>query len=270
MAAAARKAKVRRPAAHWKYVGLSIGAVAGILWLAALTFPARSEWVARGPMTVGHERLACADCHLPAAGTLAQQFSANVYHWLGLRRSAPAFGSQDVASGFCLDCHRRPDDRHPISRFLEPHFIDARHALGVHECMGCHMEHQGKRVTLPTIGICVHCHEDTALQSDPIAPTHAELVRADEWNTCLRCHDFHGNHPRETPTQLADGIPEATVRAYFDGAPSPYAKTKTMKAGRRNMVEVPAEVVRKILRDAGRAAGDDGTAASPAEAALAP
>lgn len=163
----------------------------------------------------------------------------------------------------------RPDDRHPISRFLEPHFIDARHALGVHECAGCHLEHQGKRVTLPTIGICTHCHEETALQDDPIAPTHAELVRADEWNTCLRCHDFHGNHPRDTPTRLAQSIPEATVRAYFDGAPSPYAKRKYMKARLRNAVEVPAEELQEILRrrNARQAAGD---AAAPSAAGAAP
>ena len=256
---AARTHRRRRPAAHWKYLGLAIGAVAGALWLAQLTFPARSEWVARGPMTPGHEQLACADCHLPAPGTLAQQFSANVYHWLGLRRAAPAFGSQDVASEFCLDCHVRPDDRHPISRFLEPHFIDARHALGVHECMGCHLEHQAKRVTLPTVGICTHCHEETALQDDPIAPTHAELVRADEWNTCLRCHDFHGNHPRDTPTRLAQGIPEATVRAYFDGAPSPYSETKYVKARRRDAAGVPEDMLRRMLRPAD---GGDGAAAA--------
>ena len=220
----------RRPSAFWKHLGLAIGAVVGALWLASLSLPERSDWVARGPMNTGHERLACPECHLPAPGTVAQQFSANVYDWMGLRERSSEFGSQDVDSQVCLDCHRRPDDRHPVSRFLEPHFVEARHQIGVHECTACHAEHHGKRVTLPTMGFCVHCHGDTALQDDPIVPTHAALVQAESWHTCLQCHDFHGNHHRQTPTRLADGVAEARVRAYFDGAPSPYSTVKHWKA----------------------------------------
>ena len=183
-------------------------------------------------MNVGHEGFDCHECHKPAPGNRAQQLSANVYQWLGLRASSLAFGSQDVASGSCLDCHERPNDRHPISRFLEPRFAEARRELGVQACMGCHLEHRGVRVTAPSIGYCALCHGDTELREDPIRPTHGELVRTDAWNTCLACHDFHGNHEMTTPTSLQDGVAEERIRAYFAGAPSPYSKTKQVKARR--------------------------------------
>lgn len=215
-----------RPLKAWKHAGLLVGTVSGVLCILLLTFPQRNSLMAKGPMNIGHEDLDCQECHLPARGTLAQQFSSNVYHWLGLREAALSFGSEDVASGACLDCHERPDDRHPISRFLEPHFAEARRQLKVQDCTTCHAEHQGKRVTLATIGYCVHCHQDTALAEDPILPTHAELVRDEFWNSCLQCHDFHGNHKRDTPALLADGISEARIWAYFDGAPSPYSSEK--------------------------------------------
>ena len=219
-----RPARPRRAASTWKYLGLAIGTSVAAWWLALLTFPQPHVMVAKGPLTPGHDRIACQDCHLPAPGTRAQQLSSNVYHWLGLRRSALAFGSQDVDSDACLYCHHRPDDRHPISRFFEPRFVKARRDLGVQSCIACHTEHQGKRVTVANTGYCAYCHEDTALQADPIEPyTHAELVAAESWRTCLQCHDFHGNHREmETATRLADGVPEQRVHAYFAGAPSPY------------------------------------------------
>ena len=209
---------------------MATGACAGGLWLLLLTFPQRSELVAKGPMNVGHEGFDCHECHAPAPGNRAQQLSANVYQWIGLRASSVAFGSQDVASGACLECHERPNDRHPISRFLEPRFGEARRKLGVQQCMGCHLEHRGVRVTLPGIGYCALCHGDTELREDPIQPTHAELVYTEAWNTCLACHDFHGNHEMTTPMRLEDGVSEERVRAYFAGAPSPYSKAKRFKS----------------------------------------
>ncbi len=145
----------------------------GLLLVAFLTFPDRNALVAKGPMNTGHEGLGCQECHSAVAGTAAQQLNSNVYDWLGLRESTIGFGSEDVGNAACLDCHERPDDRHPISRFLEPRFADAREHIEAHMCVACHTEHQGVRVTQPTIGFCTHCHQDTSLEDDPITPTHA-------------------------------------------------------------------------------------------------
>ncbi len=211
---------------HWRYVGLFVGIAVGIVVLALLSFPERNALVARGPMNTGHEALSCQDCHVPADGTAAQQASSNVYHWLGLRDSAISFGSEDVDSKDCLACHERDADRHPISRFLEPRFAEARQHIKAYDCITCHTEHQGRRVTLSTITYCMHCHQDTAINNDPVTPTHVELVQQESWNTCLQCHDFHGNHKMTTPLNLDEGLSEEMIWDYFHGAPSPYSSEK--------------------------------------------
>lgn len=211
---------------HWRYVGLFIGTVVAVASLALLSFPERNTLVARGPMNTGHEALSCQECHVTAQGTAAQQASSNIYHWLGLRESAISFGSENVTSTVCLDCHERHDDRHPISRFLKPRFSEARRQIKAQECETCHTEHQGKRVTLSTIGYCTYCHQDTALEDDPITPTHVQLVQSDSWNTCLQCHDFHGNHKMTTPVDIRQGVSEEQVWEYFNGSPSPYSSEK--------------------------------------------
>ncbi len=211
---------------HWRYVGVAVGVALGLLLVAFLTFPDRNAMVAKGPMNTGHEGLGCQECHSAVAGTAAQQLSSNVYHWLGLRESSIGFGSEDVGNTACLDCHERPEDRHPVARFVEPRFSDVRKDLAAQMCITCHTEHQGVRVTQPTIGFCIHCHQDTALEDDPINPTHAELVRRESWNTCLQCHDFHGNHVWTTPLRLEEGVAEALIWDYFLGGPSPYGDDK--------------------------------------------
>lgn len=211
---------------HWRLVGLFAGVALALLLLGLLTFPEQSRQVARGPMNTGHEELSCQSCHTPVEGTAAQQVSSQVYHWLGLRETAIGFGSHDVDSQDCLGCHERPEDRHPVSRFLEPRFAEARQHIKAQHCITCHTEHQGKRVTLDTIGYCTHCHQDTELRNDPIYPTHGELVRSASWNTCLQCHDFHGNHKMTTPHDIADGVSEQRVWDYFHGGPSPYSSEK--------------------------------------------
>ena len=215
---------------HWRYVGAGLGAVAGLVAIALLTFPEQGGLVAKGPLNTGHETLACQDCHTPVEGSTAQQLSANVHHWLGLRETTIGFGSIDVGNAACLDCHERPEDRHPVSRFLEPRFAEQRMHLKAHLCVTCHTEHQGVRVTQETLGFCTQCHQDTALEDDPIFPSHAELVETEAWNTCLQCHDFHGNHVRTTPVRLDDGVSEAQLWAYFTGGPSPYGDVKIAEA----------------------------------------
>ena len=68
--------------------------------------------------------------------------------------------------------------------------------------MSCHREHQGVRVTLTEIGYCRHCHEETRLKRDPLDVSHEALIKAKEWDSCLGCHDFHGNHRMTVRKQL--------------------------------------------------------------------
>ena len=42
------------------------------------------------------------------------------------------------------------------------------------------------------------------------------------WETCLGCHDFHGNHAMKAPRRLGDAIPSDQIQRYFDGGRSPY------------------------------------------------
>ena len=215
---------------RWRYAGLAVGVGLGLGVVGVASFPERSSLTAAGPMNTGHEGLACRECHTPAPGTAAQQVSSNIHYWLGLRRTAFGFGSRKVGSADCLACHEREGDLHPISRFLEPRFAEARRSIPAHECLACHTEHEGKRVTLGEIGYCRLCHQDIELADDPIGPAHAELARAGSWNLCLRCHDFHGNHLRTTPDRLEEGITEEQVRGYFAGRPSPYSADRAARA----------------------------------------
>jgi hypothetical protein len=84
----------------------------------------------------------------------------------------------------------------------------------------------GRRVTLEQTGYCENCHEDTKLRRDPVDVPHERLVADDRWETCLGCHDFHGNHMVTTEKTLRDAIVAARVRAYFQGGASPYGRER--------------------------------------------
>lgn len=216
----------RRATGRWRYGGLAAGLGLGLAAVWALSSPETGAFAAPGPSNPGHGGLACRECHTPAPGNAVRQASSWIYYRLGLRRSALEFGSRPVGAADCLACHEREDDHHPVSRFFEPRFSEARRTLTAHRCTGCHAEHRGERVTLPTIGFCASCHRNLALASDPVRPTHAEMVEADSWNTCLRCHDFHGSHRWTVPDRPEAGLDEHEVRAYFAGAPSPYGEVR--------------------------------------------
>ncbi len=91
-----------------------------------LTSRGRERWHAFGPANVGHEQLECGDCHRPARGTTRQQAQANVRFLLGHAKTKVAFGHEPVTNDVCQECHARPRDRHPVSRFVEPRFEKAR------------------------------------------------------------------------------------------------------------------------------------------------
>lgn len=197
--------------------GLLLAAVTS----SALAFGAHGAWLAKGPMASGHETLECASCHDEAPGSFRQQIQANLYFALGQREAGAFVGHIPVGNTVCLDCHQRPDDRHPTFRFLEPRFAEAREELAPHLCVSCHREHRGARVTV-TPTFCSNCHGELEMTDDPIDLSHRELARTEAWDTCLGCHDFHGNHVRETPTSFDSRLPAEGVSSYFRGERSPY------------------------------------------------
>lgn len=186
---------------------------------------------AMGPMNTGHESLACGDCHRPAEGTVRQQLSHNARSFMGWHdKNWVDVGYAPVGNDACLGCHDRPNDRHPTSRFEELRFAQQRADLGVHECNSCHGEHHDKRIASVENGFCQNCHADIQIDNDPIDVAHADLASNGEWNTCLTCHDFHGNHQHTAPTRMADRLSETAIEAYFEGGEDPYRGGKRYKA----------------------------------------
>lgn len=209
-----------------QWIGAAVGLLATVSTYTVISLPANEEMLSLGPMNTGHEDLSCETCHTPASGNTFQQLQANVLFTLGMRKTKADFGMENVDRAKCMDCHDRPNDRHPLYRFEETRFAPARKNLNVTECEGCHMEHNEVRLTQTNIGYCENCHEETNLKHDPLEISHAELVANDMWTTCLQCHDFHGNHVYEAAESMKDTISIQTVRAYFDGGKSPYSDVK--------------------------------------------
>lgn len=212
----------RRLSFRWKsyLAGLLLAGSAGVL---VSQTPERSR--PHGPPNVGHETLQCIHCHDPAAGSTRQVLQAKTHHHLGLRERGAVFGQEPVSNPTCLACHANFDDRHAPSRFLEPRFDQARADTGAHQCISCHREHQGVRIAAPQAAFCMSCHSDMKLSPDPATPSHAQLVREKRWDSCLQCHDYHGNHRWKAPLRLEEGIPLQRLHDYFRHAPSPYGET---------------------------------------------
>ena len=187
------------------------------------------HWFAHGPIQQGHADVACRDCHQPSPGTTRQQIQAKLHHALGLRAEAADFGRASVSSAQCLECHQRPNERHPIYRFREPRFIEAVKAVQADDCLGCHSEHDAARVAIDT-RFCAACHGDLKLANDPVNIPHMTLIKNDKWGTCLGCHDFHGNHAYTPPTQVQHMLPERAVQGYFRQGDSPYGPFKLFEA----------------------------------------
>jgi hypothetical protein len=108
-----------------------------------------------------------------------------------------------------------------VFRFNEPRFKQARQELGPHECQNCHGEHTGTKINVRA-NYCSSCHSELKLEKDPIDVPHSQLVADKRFDTCLGCHDFHGNHERSTQVKLSQAIPPQRIESYFAGAASPY------------------------------------------------
>ena len=221
-----KSASPRKP----QHLAFTLGIIIGLISLAVLLLPAYDKFHVRGPMNSGHDTLECESCHRDAPGSPRQQVQANLRYALGLREHLADFGHQAVSNENCLACHERPNDRHPVYRFLEPRFLKARESLGPQFCVSCHAEHKGRRVTRAEIGYCVNCHKKTKLRKDPLDVPHDRLIALNRWESCLGCHDFHGNHIMKTSKTVERIIPADKIRAYFQGDASPYGDNRHYKA----------------------------------------
>jgi hypothetical protein len=211
-------------------MGYMLGLVIGLGCLIILVLPGQENFHMSGPMNTGHQELTCRTCHQPAPGTTRQQMQANARYLLGLRATPVDFGHKPVTNAMCLACHQRPNDRHPVFRFFEPRFAETRKHFQPQFCTTCHREHSGRRVTLSQTTFCLHCHTKIEMKQDPLPITHEQLILANRWESCLRCHDFHGNHVMITPTIIDEAPPVEQIQIYFAGSSSPYSARKFFKA----------------------------------------
>lgn len=179
-----------------------------------------------GDFVHGHDGFTCSECHKPGEGTTRQQIQAVTKNVLFDAKFQVDFGFKKVSSKECLACHQRNNDRHPIHRFNEPRFIKIIEHLPANQCLGCHSEHNSKTVNLDEIGFCVSCHSELILKNDPLDVSHVELIKADDWDSCLGCHDFHGNHEFTPPKVYQQTISAQAIKDYFSGGKSPYGTEK--------------------------------------------
>jgi hypothetical protein len=198
-----------------------LGAVIAVMALIILMLPLGQSWQQSGPDNIGHGTVECEACHAPASGNPITQIPASAAHWLGMSDSPAWFISTPVANRQCLDCHENKFDRHPVNQFMEPEFADARMAIAPQFCVSCHTQHQGNRVSSDP-EFCRHCHQELVMEEDPIDVPHQQLVQDQRWDTCMGCHDFHGNHEDDTPLLLAKMAARQQIEEYFQGGRSPY------------------------------------------------
>ncbi len=218
-----------KPAARQGY---QIGIFIAILLVGVLSLPRFERARAIGEANIGHDSLACQDCHKLAPGTLKQQFQANFLNFIGVNKSAVDLGYYPVSNTECFTCHDNPQDKHPVNRFEE---FKIKLAISPQNCISCHQEHKGARVTT-SYTFCSHCHKKLKIQSDPLDVTHQKLIAEKNWSSCLGCHDYHGNHIMELKTTFDEKIPLGEIIEYFSGGSSPYSQEKVYRV-RENAID---------------------------------
>lgn len=206
-------------------IGYFVGVFVVLLVITGLFLPQSMILHANGPSNIGHEDLKCADCHKEEVGSLRQRLQANVRFILGLRSQAVSFGLKPVINDECVYCHERPNDRHPVYRFFEPKYKKIQVNIQPQFCTSCHLEHTGRRVTSGMV-FCQNCHEKLTLKNDPVTKTHQEIILNKDWESCLGCHDYHGNHKMKVNTKFNNKISKNTIQLYFEYRESPYSKEK--------------------------------------------
>ena len=211
---------------------LAAASLLGVILISGFTFLNNGQFKMKGTYNTGHENLKCEDCHFEAEGNLRQQVQHNVKTFLKVHehKTYIDMGHKRVDNTACLSCHQRPNDRHPVSRFKEIRFAEQRKELGIHECRACHSEHTGTSMSILPSNYCQSCHENTEVKDDPLDIKHQDLFRDGKWNTCLQCHDFHGNHIYKVPQYMKDTIPLLDVQNYLKGEKVIYSTRKHHKA----------------------------------------
>jgi len=214
------------PLRQRQFLGGAIGVLIEIGIIIFLNLDSSEEYISLGPMNAGHNDLSCVTCHAHAKGNLMQQLQSNLESAIGVREHGVDFGTMDVTVQNCLQCHDRPNDRHPPHRFSEPRFKKAIANINTTTCITCHSEHNGERVTVASLDYCIHCHQDLKVEQDPVDISHETLIATKQWFTCIQCHDFHGNHRYKVPTKLKDTIPMSVIEVYLKGGKDPYGNDK--------------------------------------------
>jgi len=209
----------------------AVGATLALTVVLLIKLDPQHRTVVKGQMTHGHEGMACDECHRPASGSIRQQLQAKAAFLLGGRSGDADFITKAPSDSECQDCHVRPTDRHPVYRFLEPRFAQARNAIHPESCMSCHKEHTGERFRVSEIGTeyCQHCHSETTVNNDPLDVSHASLIENMQWSSCLQCHDFHGTHAYNLPTSIKDTISRISLIEYLRDGETVYG-TKSVEA----------------------------------------
>jgi len=207
---------------------IRVAAMIAALLVVGVNFSNNGELKMIGSYNIGHEDLKCEDCHRESDGNMRQQIQHNTKTFLGLHGSKKYVDIKykAVTNEVCESCHNRPNDLHPISRFKEIRFSKERQTMGVHECKSCHGEHTGKRVAHIKNDFCKSCHSNTIVKNDPIPVTHKYLFENKKWNTCMQCHDFHGNHKYVIPQKMRDTFSKEKVNDYLNGKTQLYSKKK--------------------------------------------
>jgi len=209
----------------WGYL---VALLVVVVVISSLVLPQFERLHAHGPSNIGHEKLKCKACHKQQSGTLRQRIQQNVQYLFGFQNNAVAFGLKPVANNNCIYCHERPNDRHPVYRFFEPKYIKIQKTIQPQFCISCHLEHTGKRVTSEMV-FCKNCHEQLKIKNDPINRSHQKIVEDELWQSCLGCHDYHGNHKMKVNTKFEQRITRNNILHYFKSDSSPYSKNKFHK-----------------------------------------
>jgi len=213
-----------------KAYGYLIGLTLSVAMLFILLQGDVESWHSSGPLNPGHEKLACNECHIPSNGSIRQQLQANTQYLLGQRTREHDFVFTKISNKQCVACHDRENDLHPTYRFNEPKFIKVREKIHPEYCISCHQEHSGQRISHFSPTDCKLCHEEMRIEDDSITVPHHELIEREDWETCLGCHDFHGNHDMKIEQTVGRHIKFKKIQDYFDTAPSPYSGELIHKA----------------------------------------
>jgi len=215
--------------------GYIIGGVVSIFLLILLSLSDFHSLRMPNDLHNGHEALTCNECHEKAEGSFRQQIQANLHYLLGQRSTLAAFNFSTPDNKDCLACHEREDDRHPVYRFNEPRFSEVRKKIQPQLCSSCHQQHKSVMFTADSQN-CRYCHKDMRLKNDllvmPHTTSHQDLIKHKRWDSCLACHDFHGNHMRKIPITDNAMLDKKALSAYLAGKinSDPYANKKTAPA----------------------------------------